>query len=163
MVSSSRLPNRLERDLAAIRHLPWRQRWTLLEAFVLLPKLAVWIRLLGLRRVRALLHRLAPGSRAGVDPQSLAAARDAARLVAAAAARQPFAVSCLPRSLTLWWMLRRRGIPTELHLGVRNESGNIEAHAWLEADGVVLNDTPDVRDRYAAFDPIRWPVGAKWV
>ncbi len=35
--------------------------------------------------------------------------------------------------------------------GVRKEQGRFEAHAWVEREGVALNDGSDVNVRFAAF------------
>lgn len=41
--------------------------------------------------------------------------------------------SCLPQALAGVWMLRRRGYPAELKLGVRKvDGGKVIAHAWVE-------------------------------
>lgn len=46
--------------------------------------------------------------------------------------------TCLARALAMGWMLRRRGIPSILYLGVDVNDGRLSAHAWLwAADGVV--------------------------
>jgi len=54
--------------------------------------------------------------------------------------------------MTLWWMLRREGIPGELYIGARKEEGRFEAHAWVELGGQVLNDGAEVHQHYARFD-----------
>ncbi len=41
--------------------------------------------------------------------------------------------SCLRQSAALAWLLRRRGITTNLRIGVAREEGNILAHSWLES------------------------------
>jgi hypothetical protein len=51
---------------------------------------------------------------------------------------------CLARSLTLWTLLRRRGIETELRIGYRKRDGKIEGHAWLEHDGAPVNEEAEV-------------------
>ncbi len=65
----------------------------------------------------------------------------------ACASRLPVG-TCLERSLTLWWMLRRQGIPSEIHFGGRLEDDVLEAHAWLEVDGVALTDVDEPRDSF---------------
>jgi hypothetical protein len=60
--------------------------------------------------------------------------------------------SCLAKSLTLWWLLGRQGIPSELRVGVRKEGGNLEAHAWVEREGIALNEPEERHHHYAAFD-----------
>jgi hypothetical protein len=49
-------------------------------------------------------------------------------------------VTCLPRSLTLWWLLRRRGIESELLLGVWKDGERIAAHAWVACHGTVIGE-----------------------
>jgi hypothetical protein len=50
-------------------------------------------------------------------------------------------------------LLRRRGIASALRIGVRKgQTGSLEAHAWIECCGQVLNDRTDVHERFAAFD-----------
>ena len=126
-----------------------------IEALFVQPVMPLGLRLLGFRRCRAALRRMTPtaGARVaavGVSPHHV---RHAARLVGAAG--RPFHVrgTCLTRSLTLWWLLRRRGIPVQLCIGVRKPAGGVEAHAWVEHGDDVLNDDAQVRARYAAFGP----------
>jgi hypothetical protein len=137
----------------------WRlspaERSTLVQAQALLPLTALALRLVGFRRCQAVLARLAPAAAApaGADEVAvLGQARATARLVEAAARRGPYRATCLPRSLALWCLLRRRGIDGELRIGVRKEAGRVQAHAWVEWRGVVLNDGDAVRERFAAFD-----------
>lgn len=53
---------------------------------------------------------------------------------------------CLPQALALQWFLRRKGIVTSLHIGVKkDDTKGIAAHAWLEKNGRVLiggSDSP---------------------
>ena len=60
--------------------------------------------------------------------------------------------NCLSQSLVCWTLLRRQGIQSVLQIGTRRENGKFEAHAWVEYDGRVLNDRPDVRQQFAAFN-----------
>ncbi|MBE2271782.1 MAG: lasso peptide biosynthesis B2 protein [Anaerolinea sp.] len=53
-------------------------------------------------------------------------------------------VSCLRRTLALWWLLRWNGIPSTVQIGVNAKAG----HAWLEHHGMVVNDHPDVLTKY---------------
>ena len=50
-------------------------------------------------------------------------------------------LDCLPRSLTLYLLLRRRGVPATLHIGVKRYP--FGAHAWVECLGEVLDDATD--------------------
>ena len=74
------------------------------------------------------------------------------RLVEAASRDGLIHANCLQRSLVLWCLLRRQGISTDLCIGARKAAAGFEAHAWVQLDGAVLNDTGDMRERYAPFD-----------
>jgi hypothetical protein len=54
--------------------------------------------------------------------------------------------------LLLRWLLRRYGTASDLRIGVRFEEGVLAAHAWVEKDGIPVNDRPEAVARYAAFD-----------
>lgn len=70
-----------------------------------------------------------------------------------AALRYSFAqFSCLEESLTLWYLLRKRGIPACLRIGVRKENESFEAHAWVELCGEALNQPEELHRHYAAFE-----------
>ena len=70
-----------------------------------------------------------------------------------AAARHGFGhPTCLEESLALWFFLRRQGIEAELRVGVRKEGEKFEAHAWVEREGVALNEPEALHEHYAAFD-----------
>jgi len=59
---------------------------------------------------------------------------------------------CLARSLTLARVLGRRGVVTQMRIGVLTEGGTLQAHAWVEWTGRVLNDHPGNLQRFAPFD-----------
>lgn len=42
--------------------------------------------------------------------------------------------ACLPRALAVQALLRRRGVPSRLCLGVARDGRSLFAHAWLEVD-----------------------------
>lgn len=73
------------------------------------------------------------------------------RSVERAAVHSPLPGACLPRSLTLMYVLARRGIATELRLGARIAGTGFEAHAWVEHDGIALNDPANLRAGYAVL------------
>src|SRR5205823_899665 len=65
----------------------------------------------------------------------------------------PYAGNCLSRSLALLWLMKRHGVDAELCLGARMEEGQLAAHAWVESGGRIINDRPDVREKFAQFRP----------
>ena len=132
------------------------ERCLLTQALLLLPLTALALRCFGFRRLypKAAVLWTAPGVTSVDAEETLHRACTTARMVAIAARNCPAPTSCLERSLTLWWLLHRQGIASELCLGVRKAAGQFEAHAWVECAGRVLNDRADVQQRFTVL-----PVG----
>lgn len=127
------------------------RRALVLHSLLLLPAVAVLLRACGMARTTALLKRL---GRRGEGDSSALAPQEIARLVEAAASL--LRVRCLPRSLVLWHFLRHRRAPAEVRLGVSKlADGGLSAHAWLEFDGLPLNEHADVFKNYAALPSCR--------
>jgi len=135
----------------------------LMEALLLLPLVRLALGLVGFRRCQQLLNCLVPGSvlPAGSSTQILEKSRLVARMVRAAGVYGPFRATCLPESLVLWWMLKRRRVPVEVRIGVRKDDQRLEAHAWVELYGTVLNDSDDVHQRFTPFDSSVSPIRAQ--
>ncbi len=60
--------------------------------------------------------------------------------------------NCLVRSLTLWTMLLRRGVPADLRVGFRRRDGAIQGHAWLEHGGAPVNEALSEARSYVPYD-----------
>jgi len=152
------MPEALPRtgDWRRFRALDARDQRLLLALIIGLPGVAAAVRLFGLKRVQKAMLSLAPGG-SGAAGDDADEARALGRLVDAAARRGPGRPTCLPKSLTLWWLLRRRGIDSTLRIGVRTANGRLEAHAWVEYAGQVVNDTDDVAQRFAPFEGMDLP------
>ncbi|HEX2091259.1 MAG TPA: lasso peptide biosynthesis B2 protein [Longimicrobiaceae bacterium] len=86
---------------------------------------------------------------AGLAPEEVE--RTAYR-VAVAAAFFPGRAVCLEQSLALYVLLRRRGAPAELRLGVQVYP--FHAHAWVELDGAAVNEDPETVERFRAFPEV---------
>ena len=59
-------------------------------------------------------------------------------------------VLCLQRSAAACCLLKTCGFPAKLVIGVRQLP--FRAHAWVELDGVIVNDKPYLRTMYAVLD-----------
>jgi hypothetical protein len=146
------------------RRLSRPEQRVLLQALLLLPFTALALRWLGFKRWQSVLARLAPLPEMPDEDRAeslVRQARGAARMVRAAAWHGPYPAGCLPQSLTLWWLLRRQGIASDLRIGVRKEAGRLEAHAWVEHRGLVLEENNDVCRRFVAFDRVLLPAKAR--
>jgi hypothetical protein len=145
---------RLRRHGAIFWGLSWVERGWLMQAWLMLHGVALALRWANFQRVYGFLERWPVGAGRALDDEERIFLRThgIVRLVQGAAAWSLFHPTCLHRSLTLWWLLRRQGIASELRIGVRMEQGRFEAHAWVERAGVALNDGSDVGLRFAAFE-----------
>ena len=136
------------------------ERRLLCQALVLLPSLALALKVAGFRRLHALLGNWPLRAALQDSSPDRARAQMVARWVDVAGRRGLFQPNCLHRSLALWWLLRRRGLEGELRIGVRKEA-QMEAHAWVEYAGEVLNDAEAVRQDYVPFPSAIVPAGAR--
>jgi Transglutaminase-like superfamily len=124
-----------------------------LRAMVLLPVVSLSLRWRGFRATQAALQRLISSSKEEKDCSNAGErAKLTAHMVYAAEREGLVHPTCLALSLTLWWLLERQGIASHLRVGIRKENGKFEAHAWVERDGVALNEPEEHHHHYAAFD-----------
>lgn len=96
---------------------------------------ALMPRLLERHHLRDLLELLGGGPSPG-------SGADARQVVAATRRHR---TTCLYRTLTGFALLRAAGEPVRLVVGVRVERSDVEAHAWLERDGIPVGEAGDPR------------------
>ncbi|MBI4454474.1 MAG: lasso peptide biosynthesis B2 protein [Acidobacteria bacterium] len=139
------------------------RRW-LIESFLLLPLTALTLRFFGLkcwqqilssvetpqRGVSTVGRRSVETPRRGVSTTQRVQAT--VRMVKAAARHGLYRPTCLEQSCVLWWLLRRQGIQSDLRIGIRRETDRVAAHAWVEHQGIAINDNTNVHDRFSAFE-----------
>ena len=114
-----------------IRSLSWRDRMLAAEALAALILASAAVALLPFRLIAAAASRGEAGGEA--DAETVRAVR---RMVEAWARRVPWRAVCFQRGLAVHWMLRRRGIASLLHYGVRQGEGRgLAAHVWVSASG----------------------------
>jgi hypothetical protein len=124
-----------------------------LRAIVLLPLVSLSLRWRGFRATRESLERFPPkaDSEQGAATASGRAAQ-IAHMVNLADRHGLVHPSCLAKSLTLWWLLRRQNLSADLRIGIRKENEKFEAHAWVEHDGAALNEPEEHHRHFTAFD-----------
>lgn len=125
-----------------------RDWWLLLSTSALIPAYWVAVRS-GLYKPRSWPLRAAE---APAPELPLEAVRRIGALVNAASRYSPFPSTCLTRSLVLISQLRRRNVACSLRIGVCLLDGKLKAHAWVEHQGVPVNDSPDVDSQFAPID-----------
>jgi hypothetical protein len=58
---------------------------------------------------------------------------------------------CLARSVTLWWWMKESRLGARVCMGVRNSEGSLEGHAWVECDGHLIDESPEVAASYRSL------------
>jgi hypothetical protein len=132
--------------------LPVDERQLVREAAARLSAAWVGLRVMGFQRMRVRAESLRHASHGGDGSAELAVARTVTRAEESAARHLFFRPNCLVQSLALLRMLRTRGIDAELRLGARNVTGKFEAHAWVELNGVALNDATESGAAFVPFE-----------
>jgi hypothetical protein len=124
---------------------------TPLACGALLAAVRLSVKLLGLGRSIRLVRRWVDDipHRHDLGPDTV---RQAARAVALAGAFFPGRAICLEQSLTLYVLLRRRGIAAVLCIGVQPYP--FFAHAWVEFQGVPVNEEEEVVRQFVPFPEI---------
>ena len=139
--------------LQQFRRLPGSDRWLLLRIGLLVPLIDVCVRAFGFKRVVGWLQRTAVAKKRTDSP-----AEEVERhrhLLFLFHQELPLDGRCLSHALTLWYLLKRSGIETDLRFGVRKQEGKLFAHAWVEYCSRPLTLDPEIRQSYATFkEPI---------
>ena len=141
---------RLRRVLQALVRASWADRALLAETVLCLAASRIVVRLVPFRVTAARLTGRVGASVAGDPP---AAARRLAVAVAAVAPYTPWRSRCLEQAIAAKAMLRRRGIPSTLYVGVARNAADrqpITSHAWLRSGTLNVTGGSDV-SRYAVM------------
>jgi hypothetical protein len=157
--------------LRKVRELSADERWLLAQALVLLPLTFAGVYALGVGRSQRLLTRVArcgkrcygnslvsemgSGKESKVfrgDEASAERASVIARIVQNAAYHGLYRVNCLPQALVVQFLLMRNDIESKVRFGARKEDGRLLAHAWVECQGIALNEAKDACKPFLPLD-----------
>jgi hypothetical protein len=144
-----------------LKALSWSELMLLMQALLLLPFVGLGIKCFGLRGFYGAIANLNPRKYRVLGKEEIRQARAIARLVEIASRYGLYKPNCLQKSLLLCWLLRRHNIESELRIGVRKKAEFLEAHAWVEYQGCVLNDQRNVDQSFVPFPGAILPVEVK--
>jgi Transglutaminase-like superfamily len=139
------------RKLRKLSEIPFNE-WLFLAQlvpFAMVARVAVkWIALPHLMRFMAQSTgsrwlRHFPVNRGGYEVAHLARLADLAARITYGQGR------CLGRSLLLFWLLKARGEPAELLIGISKEAAYLHGHAWIQLRQRVIGDHPQIIRRFA--------------
>jgi hypothetical protein len=114
------------------------------------------LRILGFRRSKERMDRWSPvpDFAAAGDSGLLAQALHLTKLHSAAARHLFLRTNCLEQALSLYFLLRRLGLPAELRFGARKEGRVLEAHAWVVCFGLPLNEDQGEHRHFSPLDGV---------
>ena len=146
-------PGRRLQQLAQLSLADWK---VLLQSLFLLPACALSLRLKGFNWTRQLIekHRKESLHPTDAHEKRLNEAKRTAYLVSVTASHGIYRANCLKKALVAQWLLLRRGISTDLKIGINNDMREFNAHAWLEFKGHILIDSDKTKERFTAFDSL---------
>jgi hypothetical protein len=130
------------------------ERRALVEAVLGLVVATIAVRVFPFRRTARLVGLTEDATAPRATVPQLARAERIGWAVRTVAGRLPWTSTCVVRALATAALLRLRGIPAQLHLGVDTDvihKGGFAAHSWISCDGrVLVGDQPHL-DRYAVI------------
>jgi Transglutaminase-like superfamily len=103
-----------------------------------------------LRKDFAFIHQLVRSCPTTAVQSNLAVQAQTLRAMDVAAVFYFKEVKCLQRSAATTRLLRKQGIRAEMIVGVQHLP--FRAHAWVEIDGVIVNDKPYIGEMYAVLE-----------
>ena len=126
------------------------QKRFVFRAVFIIPMTYAGLELLGYQRLFSLIRHFC-----GVDREAHRTAnlKVYPKLLNAVARRYPLKMKCLGRSVALCWLLRLESIDATVHIGVRKDEHDLDAHAWVQCGDSIINDAEDVADRYTRIAP----------
>ncbi len=141
---------------AKYQSLPLGDRFKLIAYAFLLVQVQIALSWFGYQKVYTFLATH-PGKRhifPGQAGKALDEAKHCVYLVSIAARYGIVRATCLRQALLAFWLLCRRGIFTELRIGVRKVEGSINAHAWLKYGEDVITEGSQVEKNFSAFEDL---------
>jgi hypothetical protein len=133
---------------------PRAEKWLAMQALILCLLSVIALRLIGFGRWKRILWASSAGRKLAdksLSRHEIKVVETSYAVVDMVARNTPWnLITCLPQSLTLWWILRRQGVEAELCMGVRRDSKCIIAHAWVVCNGVVVGESE--HDQFMPFE-----------
>jgi len=88
------------------------------------------------------------------DDRNLAFANHLHRLVELASRLHLFSITCLPRALTLHWLLSMYRIASLLRIGVAKLPFGIQAHAWVDVAGIPIGEAENIAEKFNVLEHV---------
>ncbi|MFN8492862.1 MAG: lasso peptide biosynthesis B2 protein [Caldilineaceae bacterium] len=121
------------KKITKLWRLTWSQRGLVVEAFCLLGLTRAVSFWLPFRYLIPYLGAVQQESPVTVEPSEKHLIAQIGWIVSGASQYTPWTSNCMAQAMTAKLMLRRRGIPSTLYIGVAKTDELLAGHAWLRA------------------------------
>jgi len=131
------------------------EKYIFTTAAIILPFVELRIRKYGLKPYAAALQSTSSGSQFTKQSRTKDNVDDILKksiLIGQAARCSPIHVRCLAKSIYLHGLLLREGIMSVVIIGVETPDSGFNAHAWLEVNGSVINDSDDCISNFTRIE-----------
>ena len=132
-----------------IRRLSYPNKWLFLKGLFLAVFLRVCFKISNFKKTLAFFSRFKTGKTVSQNESN--EVRRYHHLITLTYGFGPSVVNCLSVSTAYWWLMKRRGIATDLKFGMKKDNEKLLAHAWLEYNGEPLTADAEVEKKYIAF------------
>jgi hypothetical protein len=119
----------------------------LAESFLLLLRFEI---VMAFRTLGSLHRQVHAAKVARPKPGALAGVQELCHEIDLACVFYPKRVFCLQRSAATVLLLRRHGVMAHMMIGAQMQP--FRSHAWVEVDGIVVNDKPYMREIYQILE-----------
>ena len=134
--------------LRQIYNLPFSDKILFAKALLLIVFVIVFLKF---GRYRTLVNQMNKIEIKKVSTKQIVEVEKAHKLIRLIYSLKLFNNRCLAVALSFGYLLKRKGVETQLKFGYKNSSGNLQAHAWLEYNSVPLTLNSQVAEEYSSF------------
>ena len=143
-------------SLSKLRSLELADYYVLLWAMIMLPVVGVRLKSQGFKKTFSW-AKSPPANHASSSIDAKARAIHLGKLINFVAIYGFYRANCLCRSLVLLKRMQLEGLTGELQIGVPKDRtaqslSILDAHAWVEYEGSVVNDQADLTSSHVKFD-----------
>ena len=121
--------------------LPFFDKLVLFYSVVMFCILTIFFTIMSFKKIFTLLEKISNSKNFNNELSSLEKAKNISNLVKSASIRFPIKITCLKESLTIWFLLRLIKINSDIQFGVLKNEDEFNAHAWVECQNEIINDT----------------------
>lgn len=125
-------------------------KWLFLKAGLLATAIQLSFKITSYKNVVKLLNRFSKKASPGLIDDKVI--RKYHHLIVLVDYLRPYTgINCLGITTTFWFLMKQKGILTDVKFGVKKEHNQFKSHAWLEYNGMPLTLNSEVKNHYSVF------------